>query len=842
MLRSRCQPEPVQRGPGFPRRSRLAVASLVLCSTLSVMPRARADDLLQPPRLLHGPPAKVEVTGSPEFDLPTEVLATVTVDALGAVTRVELPEGLPQAVANAASATLAGWRFLPATRNGSPVAARVRVRLRLLGSTSNPAQGQPPQAGPSPAAGDDAASSLAGSDGRAGSKTRDRTTSESWSPGEAVPADMVISGARRPRSASEVIRERDVLEASPHRSGSDLLGLMPGVFLSQHGGEGKAHQIFLRGFDAVHGQDLELWAAGAPINDVSNVHGQGYADLHFLIPETVQQLRAMPGTYDPRQGDFAVAGSAEFSLGVEQEGLHASQSFGSFGGTRTLLMFRPEGQSPASFGAFESWHTDGWGPSRAADRTSTIAQLELPVGGGTRLRVMGSAYASRFASPGTVPLDDLETGRRSPRDAAIPGQGGASGREQLVLEWTGRDDRANAWMLSPYLVRRTLSLRQNFTGWLTDPVNGDMTQQRNDALTIGCRASYRRRTHLVSERDGVEVGISARTDTVEQSQRSIAVATGHVTGTTVDAVVHQSDVAGYVDVSLFPVERVALRGGVRADGIATTVDDAAGQSGVATRSAHGVHLGKKGTIDVAIGESGVHVLASYGEGFRSPQARSLGDGERTPFTTVQSYEAGTRYQDANRVAASLAVFHTLLSRDLLFDHATGRNESVPGTARTGIAADMTAHPAKWLLTVASFTWAKATYRWSEGIYEKGYSLPYAPQIVGRTELAATQRLAVVAGQSLEGKIGLGWMLLAGRPMPYGEMGHDSLQVDARASLRWGPTELGLAVFNVFDSVWFDGEYTYASRFDRSSTASLVPQRHVTTGSPRTVWASVAIHL
>ncbi len=836
------QPEPLPRGPWFPRRNRLAVAFLVLCSAASLMPQVRAEDLLQPPRLLDGPPAKVGVAGSSDLDLPTEVLATVTVDTLGAVTRVETPEGLPQTIANAAAATLASWRFLPATRNGSPVAARVRVRLRVLGVPSIAAHGPSPQPDSSSPAGSDAALSLSRSGRSAASEAGDRTTSESRRPGRAMPTDVVISGARRPRSASEVTRERDVLDASPHRSGSDLLGLMPGVFLSQHGGEGKAHQIFLRGFDAVHGQDLELWAAGAPINDVSNVHGQGYADLHFLIPETVHQLRAMPGTYDPRQGDFAVAGSAEFLLGVEREGLHASQSFGSFGGTRTLLVFRPEGHSPASFGAFESWHTDGWGPSRAADRTSAIGQLEFPVASGIQLRVLGSAYASRFASPGTVPLDDLESGRRSPREAAIPGQGGASGREQLVLEWSGRDDRADAWTLSPYLVRRSLSLRQNFTGWLTDPVSGDMTQQRNDALTMGFRASYRRRARLVSDRDGVEVGIAARTDTVEQSQRAIAAGTGTVTATTVDAVVHQSDVAGYVDVSLFPVERLALRGGVRADGIATTVDDAASPSGVATRSAHGVHLGKKGTIDIALGTSGAHVLASYGEGFRSPQARSLGDGERTPFTTVQSYEAGTRYQDAHRLAASLAVFRTLLSRDLLFDHATGRNESVPGTARTGVAVDLTAHPAKWLLTVASFTWAKATYRWSEGIYEKGYSLPYAPQVVGRTEMAATQRLAVVAGQSLVGKIGLGWMLLARRPMPYGEMGHDALQVDVQSSLRWGPTEIGLAVFNVFDAVWFDGEYTYASRFDRSSTASLVPQRHVTTGSPRSVWASLAIHL
>jgi outer membrane cobalamin receptor len=138
-----------------------------------------------------------------------------------------------------------------------------------------------------------------------------------------------VEGERPPRTASEVTRKRDVLRASPHRTASDLLLVVPGVFITQHSGQGKAHQIFLRGFDAVHGQDIEIWAGGAPVNEVSNVHGQGYADLHFLMPEVVKQIRSTPGTYDPRQGDFAVAGSLRFDLGYDEPGASASATLGS---------------------------------------------------------------------------------------------------------------------------------------------------------------------------------------------------------------------------------------------------------------------------------------------------------------------------------------------------------------------------------------------------------------------------------------------------------------------------------------------------------------------------------
>src|SRR5690606_3351870 len=106
---------------------------------------------------------------------------------------------------------------------------------------------------------------------------------------------------------------------------------VPGAFVTQHSGEGKAHQIFFRGFDALHGQDIEFWVGGAPVNEVSNVHGQGYADLHFVMPEVVRQVRAWGGPFDPRQGDFAVAGSMAFELGYGEPGATLAGSVGSFG-------------------------------------------------------------------------------------------------------------------------------------------------------------------------------------------------------------------------------------------------------------------------------------------------------------------------------------------------------------------------------------------------------------------------------------------------------------------------------------------------------------------------------
>jgi hypothetical protein len=183
---------------------------------------------------------------------------------------------------------------------------------------------------------------------------------------EPEPQTVVVRARAQPASASDTVLDRRALEATPHRNGSELLREVPGVFVTQHGGEGKAQQLFFRGFDAEHGQDIEIWAGGAPVNEVSNIHGQGYADLYFLIPEVVEEIHSQPGTYDPRQGDFAVAGSLDFRLGLSEPGMTLAASAGNFGTRRYLLAYHPKDADSQTFGAFELYSTDGFGPSRAA--------------------------------------------------------------------------------------------------------------------------------------------------------------------------------------------------------------------------------------------------------------------------------------------------------------------------------------------------------------------------------------------------------------------------------------------------------------------------------------------
>jgi hypothetical protein len=172
---------------------------------------------------------------------------------------------------------------------------------------------------------------------------------------------------------------------------------------------------------------------GVPINESGNLHGNGYADTHFIIPELVQQLRVVEGPFDPRQGNYAVAGSAEYELGLEKRGLTAKVTAGSFGTERMLVMWGPSGESEHTFAAAEAYKTDGFGQNRDAKRGSAYAQYEghLP---GASYRITGQVYTTAYHTAGVVREGDYEAGRIGFYDTYDPAQGGNSFRASIATD------------------------------------------------------------------------------------------------------------------------------------------------------------------------------------------------------------------------------------------------------------------------------------------------------------------------------------------------------------------------------------------------------------------------
>jgi hypothetical protein len=146
-----------------------------------------------------------------------------------------------------------------------------------------------------------------------------------------VPIEVHGTTWASPRGVGDVRIDREQLTAAPHQQTSEMLSAAPGFFVDHEDGEGLGNDVYLRGFDLDNGSGVEMRVGDVPINAPLHIHGQGYADVNFIIPEVVRSIRVLEGPYDPHQGDSAIVGSAYFDLGVRERGYHLKTTYGSFG-------------------------------------------------------------------------------------------------------------------------------------------------------------------------------------------------------------------------------------------------------------------------------------------------------------------------------------------------------------------------------------------------------------------------------------------------------------------------------------------------------------------------------
>lgn len=668
----------------------------------------------------------------------------------------------------------------------------------------------------------------------------DARTTEPQSPDapEVPSLEVTVRAARVPDGAAYRVNA-DTLAAAPRTNATDVLRLVPGLVVSQHSGEGKAHQLFLRGFDAMHGQDIEMDVGGLPVNGVSHIHALGYADLNFLIPETVQEIEVLEGSSRVDQGDFAVAGTARLRLGLAEPGWMLSTGFGQFGQQRLVAGWRPQG-SPRSFAAAELTRGDGYGERRGYGRASALAQIDEALNDGLRLRALVGSYAARFGSPGVVPERDFDSGQMGFFDATDAQQGGYSDRHQALVElaWPRREGERTT--LSAYAIRSTLRLRNDFTGYFVDQ-RGDGLQQSQTATTLGLSAAHERTLDVLPIPLDLHAGAGARHDDIDQAQRAYRT----VDGTFIDSDreraqrVQQSDLWAYGELTA-RLDRWRLRLGARGDAIAVRAIDAlafdnpryADAPGY-DRSAFGLHLGLKGGVSRQLGDN-ARVSLDYGEGFRTPQAFTLTDGEKAPFVKVRGGDLGLRWA-TRRAAAGASVFVSHLANDVFFDHSVGTTVYTGATLRSGLSWSAAASPLPGLHLATSGTLAHALVLKTQTL------LPYFAPVVLRGD-GSYEHPFDLGSERLVAGVGLGVTLVGPRPMRFGDFAQTYFLADSRLSLRWRVVEMRLEVKNLLDARWRDGEFDYPSHFRPGEEVSGLPRRHFTAGAPRTAWVAAVLHL
>jgi len=323
------------------------------------------------------------------------------------------------------------------------------------------------------------------------------------------------SGAKGPPGmASEITVSGEEVNARPFTRPGEALEAVPGLIVTQHSGEGKANQYFLRGYNLDHGTDLAITVDGVPVNMRTHAHGQGYADLNWLIPETIAAIDVRKGPYFVDEGDFASVGSVHVGLIDRTEKGLAQITAGSFGYRRLLGMNSARIGDGALLVAGEAGtYNSPWdNPDNVRKLNGLVRYSQGTATDGAS--VTGMAYANKWNSTDQVPQRAITSGFLDRFGSEDPSDGGNTNRFALSGRVAQSDD-LGSWKANAYVVKSRLDLFNNFTYFLGDPVRGDQFHQHDDRLMAGANISRTLNGSFAGLPMQTTIGLQSRYDAID---------------------------------------------------------------------------------------------------------------------------------------------------------------------------------------------------------------------------------------------------------------------------------------------------------------------------------------
>lgn len=279
------------------------------------------------------------------------------------------------------------------------------------------------------------------------------------------------------------------LDLKPVRNTQELLRLVPGLFIAQHAGGGKAEQIFLRGFDNDHGTDIQVSVDGLPVNMVSHAHGQGYADSHFIIPETINNIDFGTGPYYTQHGNLNTSGYVSFSTFNNIRQSRVQVEAGRYNTFRTLAMIdllKKNKDKQSAYIAGDFYYTDGATINKQNfNRFNIFGKYNLAISSNTQLTASLSGFKSKWDASGQVPLRVVENGTLERFGSIDPSEGGNTERYNANIMLAHTFGNGTTWENQAYYSRNKFSLFSNFTFYLVDPINGDEINHKESRNLYG---------------------------------------------------------------------------------------------------------------------------------------------------------------------------------------------------------------------------------------------------------------------------------------------------------------------------------------------------------------------
>ena len=650
-----------------------------------------------------------------------------------------------------------------------------------------------------------------------------------------APVEVYTWGQQPTSAATEQTRWARDLELRPSNAPSDVLRLAPGLIIGQHHGGGKADQILFRGFDSDHGTDFAVFIDGIPVNMVSHAHGQGYADMHGLIPETIDRVEIYKGPYFAHLCDFATSGAMNIITKRRDKDSTLTLSGGSYNTQRYVGIFSPpEGTILHPFIAGEVYHNDGpFKSENNYNRYNLLAKFGLLSTANSNLSFLGTFFKTAWDASGELPARAVRSGEIGRFGSFDPSEGGKSERQNLSLLYNYTDAN-QSFNVQTWASWYTLQLWSNFTLFLNDEVNGDGIEQNDKRFLIGNNINYRRSYKLWGLPMETFVGFQSRFDHIrvglfDQRERERL-------ETRSNNLVRQTNLGWFAQQEIKPASWLRTQFGVRLDNFWYDVDQIGDPGSVSNpisgNGSASISNPKLNFIFTPFQDTdaikGTNLFLNFGGGFHSNDARVFVQDPDEKIPRFWGGELGSKTRLFDRLDVTLAYWHSYLESELVFVGDEGTFEPAGPSNRHGIESEFRYDILPWLSydLDLSYTWAKFT---------NGDKVPLAPRFLAFTGITARHESGV-QGRLQMRHVGSRYGI------EDGSIKTPSATIfDLFLKYVWQRYEVFVEFQNLANTKWRSAEHVFESRLSTEPSGVGILDSHFTPGDPFTVKAGITVH-
>ncbi len=610
------------------------------------------------------------------------------------------------------------------------------------------------------------------------------------------------------------------LDLKPVKNTQELLRLVPGLFIAQHAGGGKAEQIFLRGFDVDHGTDVQVSMDGMPVNMVSHAHGQGYADAHFIIPETINNIDFGAGPYYTQQGNFNTAGYVSFSSFKNIAKSLVQVEAGRFNSLRTLAMidlFKKNKDKQSAYIAADFNYTDGPTISKQNfKRFNIFGKYNLAITDNTSLTATLSSFASEWDASGQIPDRAVQGGMISRFGSIDPTEGGNTQRHNANIIISSRFKNGTTWENQAFYSRYTFNLFSNFTFYLNNPVNGDGIQQAESRDIVGYATTFNQKYYFENSVLHSSYGAGFRYDATSDSRLSNVVSRKFLNDIKLGDI-KEANAYAFIQQALNS-GKWFVDAGVRLDHFNFDYRDKlnTAQQPSQQKSIVSPKLNIQYTMN-----SKLQLFVKAGKGFHSNDTRVVVEnGGRSILPAAYGTDIGVLLKPTENILINIAAWYLYLDQEFVYVGDAGIIEPSGKSRRQGFDITTRYQFTKNLFANANFNLTKPR---AIGEPKGNNYIPLAPTF---TSIGGVY---YKAQQGFNGS--LSYRYIKDRPAN----ADNSIEakgyflMDASVNYTKPKYEIGLAVENIFNIKWNEAQFATESRL--MNEAAPVTELHYTPGTP-----------